>query len=46
MTTVTAIYENGVFRPTEPVSLPEIIATANAAEPKLRALVRRVVGEL
>jgi purine-nucleoside phosphorylase len=30
----------------EPVSLPEIVATANAAEPKLRALVRRVVGEL
>jgi purine-nucleoside phosphorylase len=30
----------------EPVKLAEIIATANAAEPKLRALVRRVVGEL
>jgi purine-nucleoside phosphorylase len=30
----------------EPVALPEIIATANAAEPKLRTLVRRVVGEL
>ena len=30
----------------EPVSLPEIIATANAAEKKLRVLVRRVVGEL
>lgn len=23
MTTVTAIYENGAFRPTEPVDLPE-----------------------
>jgi purine-nucleoside phosphorylase len=30
----------------EPVSLPEIIKTANEAEPKLRALVRRVVVEL
>ncbi len=30
----------------EPVSLPEIIATANAAEKKLRVLVRRVVAEL
>jgi purine-nucleoside phosphorylase len=30
----------------EPVSLPEIIATANAAEKKLRVLVRRVVEEL
>ena len=29
----------------EPVSLPEIIATANEAEPKLRTLVRRVVRE-
>jgi purine-nucleoside phosphorylase len=29
-----------------PVKLPEIIATANAAEPKLRALVRRVVEGL
>ena len=30
----------------EPVSVPEIIAVANAAEKKLRVLVRRVVGEL
>ena len=30
----------------EPVSLPEIIKTANEAEPKLRALVHRIVGEL
>lgn len=30
----------------QPVSLEEIIATANAAEKKLRVLVRRVVGEL
>jgi purine-nucleoside phosphorylase len=30
----------------EPVSLPDIIATANEAEKKLRVLVRRVVGEL
>jgi purine-nucleoside phosphorylase len=30
----------------EPVSLPEIIATASAAEGKLRVLVRRVVAEL
>jgi purine-nucleoside phosphorylase len=30
----------------EPVVLADIIATANAAEKKLRALVRRVVGEL
>jgi purine-nucleoside phosphorylase len=30
----------------EPVVLAEIVATANAAEKKLRALVRRVVGEL
>ena len=30
----------------EPVSLPEIIATANEAEGKLRVLVRRVVAEL
>src|SRR5262245_621329 len=30
----------------EPASLPEIVKTANAAEPKLRALVRRVVAEL
>jgi purine-nucleoside phosphorylase len=30
----------------EPVSLPEIIATANGAEKKLRVLVRRVVAEL
>jgi purine-nucleoside phosphorylase len=30
----------------EPVSLPEIIATANAAEKNLRVLVRRVVAEL
>jgi purine-nucleoside phosphorylase len=30
----------------EPVVLAEIIATANAAEKQLRALVRRVVGEL
>jgi purine-nucleoside phosphorylase len=30
----------------EPVSLPEIIKTANEAEPKLRTLVRRVVAEL
>lgn len=29
----------------EPASLPEIIATANAAEKKLRVLVRRVVAE-
>ena len=30
----------------EPVSLPEIIATANEAEKKLRVLVRRVVASL
>ena len=30
----------------EPVSLPDIIATANEAEKKLRVLVRRVVAEL
>jgi purine-nucleoside phosphorylase len=30
----------------EPVSIPEIIATANATEKKLRVLVRRVVQEL
>jgi purine-nucleoside phosphorylase len=30
----------------EPVSLPEIIATANAAEKKLRILVKRVLNEL
>jgi purine-nucleoside phosphorylase len=30
----------------EPVKLEEIIATAHAAEKKLRVLVRRVVGEL
>jgi purine-nucleoside phosphorylase len=30
----------------EPVSLPEIIKTANEAEPNLRMLVRRVVAEL
>jgi purine-nucleoside phosphorylase len=30
----------------EPVSLPEIIATANAAEKKLRVLVKRVLREL
>jgi purine-nucleoside phosphorylase len=30
----------------EPVSLPDIVATANAAEKKLRVLVRRVVEEL
>ena len=30
----------------EPVSLPEIIATANEAEKKLRVLVRRVIAEL
>jgi purine-nucleoside phosphorylase len=30
----------------QPVSLAEIIHTANAAEPKLRALVRRIVQEL
>jgi purine-nucleoside phosphorylase len=30
----------------EPASLPEIIATANTAEKKLRVLVRRVVAEL
>jgi purine-nucleoside phosphorylase len=30
----------------EPVSLAEVIATANEAEPKLRTLVRRVVEEL
>ena len=30
----------------EPVNLAEIIATANEAEPKLRALVRRVVEGL
>ena len=30
----------------EPVNLPEIIATANAAEKKLRVLVRRVVEGL
>src|SRR5947209_14567203 len=30
----------------EPVSLPDIIATANTAEKKLRVLVRRVVAEL
>ncbi len=29
-----------------PVSLPEIIATANAAEPRLRKLVRRIVAEI
>jgi len=30
----------------EPVSLPDILATANAAEKKLRVLVRRVIAEL
>jgi purine-nucleoside phosphorylase len=30
----------------EPVRLEDIIATANAAEKKLRVLVRRIVGEL
>jgi purine-nucleoside phosphorylase len=30
----------------EPVSLPEIVATANAAEPKLRALVKGVIAGL
>jgi purine-nucleoside phosphorylase len=29
----------------EPANLPDIIATANAAEKKLRVLVRRIVGE-
>ena len=29
----------------EPADLPDIIATANAAEKKLRVLVRRVVAE-
>jgi purine-nucleoside phosphorylase len=30
----------------EPVSIPDIIATANAAEKKLRVLVRRVIEQL
>ena len=30
----------------EPANLPDIIATANEAEPKLRRLVARVIGEL
>jgi purine-nucleoside phosphorylase len=30
----------------EPVNLADIIATANAAEKKLRVLVRRVIQEL
>jgi purine-nucleoside phosphorylase len=30
----------------EPVNLPEIIAVANAAEKKLRVLVRRVIEEV
>jgi purine-nucleoside phosphorylase len=30
----------------EPANIPDIIATANAAEKKLRVLVRRVVGEV
>jgi purine-nucleoside phosphorylase len=30
----------------QPVSLPEIIHTAGEAEPKLRALVRRIVADL
>jgi len=30
----------------EPVNLASIIETANAAEPKLRTIVRRVVGEM
>jgi purine-nucleoside phosphorylase len=30
----------------EPASVPDIIATANAAEPKLRTIVRRVIEAL
>jgi len=30
----------------EPVNLASIIETATAAEPKLRTLVRRVIGEM
>jgi purine-nucleoside phosphorylase len=30
----------------EPVSLEQVIAVANAAEPNLRRLVRRVIAEL
>jgi len=30
----------------EPISLPDIIKTANEAAPQLRILVRRIVGEL
>lgn len=48
--TVRAIYENGVFRPTEPVDLPEkaevevLLPNTQPADPRLDAIYR-IMGE-
>ena len=50
MKTIRAIYEKGVFRPTEPVDLPEgtaVVIDANQAEPEtVRAARQRVFETL
>ena len=43
---ISVITDMGLPDALEPTNLADIIATANAAEKKLRVLVRRVVGEL
>lgn len=50
MSTITAIYENGVFRPTEPVDLPEGCKVRIVPEPErtpeIEAHLDRVYGIL
>ena len=48
--TIRAIYENGVFRPTEPVNLPEkseveVVLPAQAARDEGLEAIYRIMGE-
>ena len=48
MKTIRAIYEKGVFRPTEPVDLPEgtaVVVDANQNEPEIVRAARQRVFE-
>ncbi len=48
MTTIRAIYEKGVFRPTEPVDLPEgtaVVVDANQTESEIVRSARQRVFE-
>ena len=50
MSAIPAVYENGVFRPTEPTQLPEgtrvIVETEDSATERIQAARRRVFESL